>query len=197
MAGPARLTCFGLLHLEWSLVIAFSCVTFAPRSFAPLKKPKTLILIAIIVLGIIQFIPLPGRENAPLQAGNDITEVLPIADGTKKILRDACYDCHSDEARYPWYASVAPLSWWIQHHVNEGREHLNYSRFGELSMSKRDHKLEESIEMVKKEEMPLGSYVVMHPEAKLSMAQRTALTDFFSSGIAGVGVEEENEGSDH
>lgn len=162
-----------------------------------MKNPKTIVLIAILVLGAIQFIPLPGRENLAVSPRNDITQVLPIAEDTKKILHDACYDCHSDEARYPWYANIAPLSWWIQHHVNEGREHMNYSRFGELSMSKRDHKLEESIEMVKKEEMPLSSYTIMHPEAKLSNAQRVALTDFFSSGIAGVERNSEEEESEH
>jgi len=162
-----------------------------------MKRSTIIILITALVLVIIQFIPLEGREKAPLSPGNDITQVLPIPDETEMILRDACYDCHSDEVRYPWYAKVAPLSWWIQHHVNEGREHLNFSRFGELGMSKRDHKLEESIEMVKKEEMPLSSYTIMHPEAKLSMAQRVALTDFFSSGMAGVGGEDDEEGSDH
>ena len=159
---------------------------------------KTKIIIAVIAsLTAIQFIPLPGREYVQPKQGNDITDVLPISDETEELLRATCYDCHSDETRYPWYADIAPLSWWVQHHVNEGREHLNFSHFGELSMSRRDHRLEEGVEMMKKEEMPLSSYTWMHPEAKISLRQRAAMIDFFSSGIAGGAGEEEGDKTGH
>lgn len=138
--------------------------------------------ISMVVLGLLvvaQLIPLPGRNMAATEPQNDLLSVLPANEATAQVIRSACYDCHSYESTYPWYAKVAPLSWWIQFHVNHGREHANFSTFGTLSMKKRDHLLEECVEMLRENEMPLSSYVWMHPEARLTFDQRTLLINFF------------------
>jgi len=95
------------------------------------------------------------------------------------LLRTACYDCHSNETKYPWYDRITPVNWWVQHHVDEGREECNLSRWGELPEKKRKHFAEEAVELVKKGEMPLPSYTLMHGDAKLSEAQKLLLSEFF------------------
>ena len=68
------------------------------------------------------------------------------------ILKQKCYDCHSNQTEYPWYAEVAPISIWIDGHVEEGKEHFNVSEWATYSLKKKDHKLEELIEEVEENE---------------------------------------------
>jgi cytochrome c553 len=76
---------------------------------------------------------------------------------------------------------VAPISWWIRHHIDEGREHLNFSTWAEYDADEQDHKLEEAVEEIKEGEMPLSSYTIVHREAKLSDTDRRELADWFAS----------------
>ncbi|MES2760934.1 MAG: heme-binding domain-containing protein [Bacteroidota bacterium] len=96
-------------------------------------------------------------------------------------LKIACYDCHSNQPAFPWYTNIAPVSWWIKHHIDEGSHHLNFSEWGTYSDKKKNHKLEECIEMVEEGEMPLVSYTKMHKEAKLTDAQKLQLVEFFKA----------------
>lgn len=95
------------------------------------------------------------------------------------LLKSACYDCHSNETEYPWYAQVQPLAWWIDHHVEEARESLNFSIWQTYSVKDMDHAFEECIEMVEEKEMPLTSFTLTHPEARLSELQRQQMVDWF------------------
>jgi hypothetical protein len=114
------------------------------------------------------------RSNPPVTSAS---LALPEGD-VGQILGAACLDCHSHETSWPWYSSVAPVSWWLTHHVQEGREHLNFSIWAELPPDRQDHKLEELIEMVEEGEMPLRSYALGHPEARLADEQRRALVSW-------------------
>ena len=116
-------------------------------------------LIAIALL--IQLVPVEHSnppEMAPLQ----------VPDETAQILNRACYDCHSNKTKWPWYSRVAPVSWWVTHHVDEGREHLNFSNWGLSSPKDQAEYAEEIVEEVEEGKMPMSSYVVGHPEAALS-----------------------------
>jgi hypothetical protein len=93
-----------------------------------------------------------------------------------QILKAACMDCHSHETVWPWYAHVTPVKFLVANHVDEGRRALNFSTWGQRTPDRQDHKLEEVVDMVKSGEMPEGSYTWMHPEARLTDAQRHALT---------------------
>jgi hypothetical protein len=97
------------------------------------------------------------------------------------IIKSACYDCHSYKTEYPWYSTIEPLSWWLQDHIDHGRDEFNMSAWTDYSPTRADHKLEEAIELVEEEEMPLPSYTWVHGEARLSEQQRDQLTDWFSS----------------
>jgi hypothetical protein len=94
------------------------------------------------------------------------------------VLERSCYDCHSNETQWPWYSQVAPVSWLVHHDVVEGREHLNFSEWNQLSPDKRDHKLEEIEELVSEGDMPLAYYLPLHPAARLSEADKQAVVSW-------------------
>ena len=96
----------------------------------------------------------------------------------KKMLKAACYDCHSAHTEYPWYNNVAPISYWIDGHIEEGKEHLDFSAWAGYSAKKKDHKLEEFIEYIENGKMPLREYTWTHEDARLSPDQRKALMDW-------------------
>ena len=103
-----------------------------------------------------------------------ITETNPPED-VKLILKSTCYDCHSNNTRYPWYNNIAPVSYWLADHVKEGKGELNFSVWGSYSAKKKDHKLEEVVEVIEAGEMPLKEYTWTHEEAKLTDAQKQAI----------------------
>ncbi|MCB9049580.1 MAG: heme-binding domain-containing protein [Lewinellaceae bacterium] len=148
-------------------------------------------LALLAVLVAIQFFGI-DKTNPPVNANEDfITLAAPPAD-VAQILKNACYDCHSHETAYPWYTNIEPVSWWIGRHIEEGREHLNFSIWGTYDAEKKAHKAEECGEEVEKGEMPLKSYLPMHPEARLSDAQRERLSAWF---LAMSEMSEAQEGS--
>lgn len=125
------------------------------------KGIKIFLVLALIALVAIQFIRPEknngGYENVALFE----TETKPSAK-VAAILKENCYDCHSDQTQYPWYAEVAPFSLWLDDHIEHGKEHFNVSAWKDYSIKKKEHKLEELIEMVEDDEMPLKSYAIIH-----------------------------------
>jgi len=150
-----------------------------------LKYSLATILVALVV---IQFINRPERINEPVTE-NDIVEALQINAGMSQMLKSACYDCHSDQPKYPWYASIAPINWRIGEHIEHGRDELNFSKWGTYSAKRRDHKLEEMIEEVEGGKMPLPNYVRMHSEAKLSDEQIAMLKAWVTAERAKIAPE--------
>lgn len=105
------------------------------------------------------------------------TDTNPPSD-VKAILESSCYDCHSNNTKYPWYNNIAPVSYWMADHIRHGKGHLNFSEWEKYSLKKRDHKLEEVIEMVEDGTMPLNEYTWTHEEANLTQEQRTAIVEW-------------------
>ena len=127
----------------------------------------SLIVLAIAFVGI-QFVPV-DRENPPVTG--EVTAPAQV----KALLKRSCYDCHSNETRWPWYAYVAPVSWLVAEDVEEGREHLNFSEWDKLSPSRQARLKEEIAEEVAEGEMPLSNYLITHPDAELSDADKALL----------------------
>ncbi|MDH4224510.1 MAG: heme-binding domain-containing protein [Deltaproteobacteria bacterium] len=101
----------------------------------------------------------------------------PILTGEgDKILKRACFDCHSNETRWPWYSKVPPLSLGIAYHVSEAREHINFSKWDTLSAHKKGENLQEALHEIKEGDMPLGTYLMLHEEARLSKADVDKIT---------------------
>lgn len=131
----------------------------------PLQKILSGLMIALFA---IQLLPYRG-SNPPERTEPE------MAPEVREILTRSCYDCHSNRTTWPWYSQVAPVSWWIVHHVNEGREHLNFSEWDRLDSKERGKAGEEIADEVSEGGMPLASYVVGHPEATLSDGDRQIL----------------------
>ncbi len=129
-------------------------------------------------LVIIQFFGI-DKTNPPVNQSEEFMALAAPPADVAQLLKDACYDCHSHETKYPWYSNIEPVSWWLAHHIDEGREHFNFSAWGTYNAGKQAHKAEEAAEMVGNGEMPLKSYLPMHPEARLSDAQRERLSAWF------------------
>ncbi len=145
------------------------------------KKIFRYVLIALAVFLIIaQFFPI-DKTNPQSDPAADFLMLEQPSQEIATLLKDACYDCHSNQTKYPWYTSVAPLSWWIKGHIDHGREHLNFSTWSDYPAKKASHKLEECFEVVEGKEMPMLTYWLVHPEANLSADQRIALVDFFKT----------------
>jgi hypothetical protein len=141
-------------------------------------KFKTILLILVGLLVVAQFIP-SDRSVPTVEPGADFLTAVDAPPAIATLIKNACYDCHSYQSEYPWYAKVAPLSFWIQGHINGGRKHLNFSDWTSYPAEKAAHKLEECFEEVQERHMPMKSYTWLHPEAKLSDEQVSALAQWF------------------
>lgn len=122
---------------------------------------KIVIIVFLISIVGIQFI-LVDHTNPP------VTGEISLPYNLKSAIKKSCYNCHSNETKWPWYSYVAPVSWFIVKDVKDGRKHLNFSEWNLISLSKREKIMEEIWEEVEAGEMPMGTYVIMHPEAKLT-----------------------------
>lgn len=123
---------------------------------------RIVVVLAVVFLAI-QLVP-AGRTNPA------VTKSLEAPKEVLDILQRSCFDCHSNESRWPWYAYVAPVSWLVVHDVDEGRRELNFSHWGDMPQGKRDSKASSMIEEIEEGKMPLGPYLWMHGDAKLSPA---------------------------
>lgn len=144
-----------------------------------MKKILIVILVAFI---IIQFFPI-DKKNPLVNTGMDFLNIKNTPENIAKVVKTSCYDCHSNETKYPWYSSIAPSSWFLKNHINEGRKHLNFSTFAMYEPKRQIHKMEECIEMIEKKEMPLESYYLGHQDAKLTDEQRQMLIKYFKTQI--------------
>ncbi len=95
------------------------------------------------------------------------------------LIKKTCYDCHSNHSVYPLYSYLNPAGWLVRDHIDEGREHLNFSTWANYELKKKDHKLEECLEEFGEGEMPIQGYTLMHPEADLSAEEKQMLMDYF------------------
>ena len=134
---------------------------------------RRLLLLLLVAFVAIQFVPVE-RSNPPV----DAALALAAPPEVDAILRRSCYDCHSHETHWPWYSRVAPASWLLERDVREARSELNFSAWGSYSSDRREHKLEEIVELTASGEMPLWFYVPLHPSARLSEADLATLANW-------------------
>ncbi len=120
----------------------------------------------IVFIGI-QFIR-PAYNTSDKVLSTDILSVISVPRNIENILKSACYDCHSNHTRYPWYMNIQPMGWMMAKHINEGKENLNFSEFGMYSKRKQANKLRAMATSVKEGSMPIRSYTMMHPDSKLN-----------------------------
>ena len=132
------------------------------------------LLALLIVFALAQFVR-PNLANPPHDPSRAIQNV---PSDVNAILQRSCNDCHSHHTRWPWYTHITPVNWWLKGHVDEGREHLDFSEFATLANKDAAHKMEEVCEMVNTGEMPLDVYLPIHAGARLSPADRNRLCEW-------------------
>ena len=146
-----------------------------------MKSGRWLMVLGSFVLLVLfaQLIPY-GRQHVNPPAGTLVAFDTPE---TQRLAERACFDCHSNRTRWPWYASIAPVSWLVQRDVDEGREKLDFTAFDPRSEHVADA-VKEAAETVTKNEMPLWNYGLMHPDARLNAAERRRLADGLTATFA-------------
>jgi hypothetical protein len=135
---------------------------------------KKILLVLVIILVILQFLPRTINQD-PKILSTDLTSIYPVTAEVRSLLQAACYDCHSNNTRYPWYAQIQPFRLLLDKHVKEGKEELNFSEYGNYSRRQQRNKLKLVEESLKKGTMPLKSYILMHPEARLTTEQKKVI----------------------
>ncbi|REC48281.1 heme-binding domain-containing protein [Chryseobacterium pennipullorum] len=143
-----------------------------------MKTVKTIIFWTLVAFALIQFIPV-DRTNKPVDSTVNFVTAKNVPEKVGKLLKNACYDCHSNETVYPKYAFIAPISWSVKSHVNEGREHLNFSIWGTYNKELKENMLNKSVQTIRSKMMPMPGYIVYHKEAGLSEAERSLLIRYF------------------
>lgn len=147
-------------------------------------KKKLLLALPALLL-VLQLLPARAKTNPPTDPARAFPAVMKPPADVEALLRRACYDCHSNDTRWPWYADFAPVSFPVRNHVIDGRKHLNFSEWlkpGETSFT-RWSDLEDLGKAVADKSMPLFGYDWMHPEARLSQAERDRIAQWADSAI--------------
>ncbi len=144
---------------------------------------KIVLVIFVLILIIAQFIR-PDLNQGDMDVNKDFLVTEAASPAVAMLMKNACYDCHSNSTSYPWYSKIFPLSFWIQGHVDHGKENLNFSEWTTYSIKKKKHKLEECVEEVEDGKMPLKSYTWMHGNAKLNQEDMDLLVEWFRALIA-------------
>ena len=149
-------------------------------AFKPYSKPlkKKILLGVILAFAILQILPRDKNANQE-PTKEDLFEVEEASMELTTLIKEACYDCHSNQTSYPWYSEIAPLSWWIDDHIAHGRKHLNFSEWASYKAEKKSHKAEEAVEEINEGEMPLESYQLAHSSGRLSDEEKTMIVRWF------------------
>lgn len=141
---------------------------------------RKIMLVLLAAFIVIQFIH-PAKNKSEGPQPNYIGNNYAVPADVKSILEKACNDCHSNNTRYPWYAKIQPVDWWLNKHVLDGKKELNLDEYSNRAPRYQYHKMEEVIEMVKEREMPLKSYTWTHKDARLTSNEREKLTGWAQS----------------
>lgn len=140
-----------------------------------MKKVLVWVGIALAVLILIQLVPYGRNHTNPAV----LAEPKWDSPTTRELTKRACFDCHSNETKWPWYSNIAPVSWLNQRDVDEGRSRLNFSEWGVVTTGEGEGRdaMFEIQQVIESGEMPMPIYVIMHPTAKLSTTEKQQLID--------------------
>jgi len=135
---------------------------------------KKILLGFAILLVAIQFFR-PEKNIAVSPSANAIDRNYGVPKEISGLLRTSCYDCHSNNTVYPWYSNIQPFAWWQQSHVLDGKKELNFDEFNNYDVKRKKHKLDEVVEVIQEDEMPLASYTLIHRKSVLSPKDKDKL----------------------
>jgi hypothetical protein len=132
------------------------------------------LVVLLLILLAIQFVQ-PARNQSTRDSEMGIASITKVPENVQAILQNSCYDCHSNNTRYPWYAAIQPGSWWMASHIKKGKEELNFDEFGNYSKRRQLSKLKAIQGSLEEQTMPLPSYLLIHRGASLSQSDQKIL----------------------
>ena len=142
---------------------------------------KRIGLMLLVLLVAIQFYQPARNSDASILNTRGMEKMYNIPNSVTTILRQSCYDCHSNNSRYPWYANLQPIRYFIDGHMKEARKELNFDEWGSYSGRKQESKLDRIVKQVENEEMPLASYTLIHRDAILSESEKKELINWINA----------------
>lgn len=132
----------------------------------------------LLVSGVVIQFFRPDRNISEMDMPNAIARQISVPANVQVLLKNACYDCHSNNTRYPWYVNIQPIAWFLSHHIREGKKELNFDEFGSYPGRRQLSKLKSIAGSIKDGSMPFSSYTFMHKEARLSQKENTLIIDW-------------------
>jgi len=142
-----------------------------------MRLAKKILLVSGILFIVLQFIrPVHNKSGQILTT--DISKVITIPDTVLNVLKNACYDCHSNNTDYPWYSNIQPMAWLMAHHIKQAKNQLNFSEFGTYSQRRKLSRLDGIANSIKDDIMPIKSYKIMHKSAQLSAGEKSLLINW-------------------
>jgi hypothetical protein len=152
-----------------------------------MRLAKRILLVSGILFIALQFIR-PGHNKSSQILTTDISKVVIIPDTVLTLLKNACYDCHSDNTDYPWYSNIQPMGWLMTYHIKQAKSQLNFSEFGSYSQRRQLSKLDGIANSIKDDIMPLKSYKIMHKNAQLRAKEKVSLINWAQQSIDSISV---------
>ena len=145
-----------------------------------MKFLKIIAWLALVAFIVIQFFPttLNERDTVP-QSDFMVENQVPAT--IKNRLQVSCYDCHSNNTDYPWYSKIQPAAWYLEDHIQEGKDELNFNEWATYSDRRKNSKLRSIISQIEEDKMPLDSYILIHRDAILSDEDKTLIVDFITA----------------
>src|SRR5690554_6339162 len=143
---------------------------------------KILKIVAMIVLVAfvgIQFIP-TERNQSDFVPKTDFLLVNNTPETIGKLVMESCYDCHSNNTKYPWYNRIQPIAWFLEDHIKEGKKELNFSEWTAYSNRRKNSKLKSIISQIRDDEMPLFSYTLLHRDAVYSDSEKELIIEYIT-----------------
>jgi hypothetical protein len=138
-----------------------------------MKLWKKIVLALALVFVILQFFR--PEKNIGNSSTHNIALNFNVPPGVQTILQRSCYNCHSNNTVYPWYAEIQPAGWFLAKHIRDGKRGLNFDEYTSYRLMKQYRRFKDIIDQVGSDEMPLPSYLLIHRDAKLSSTQKDEL----------------------
>lgn len=133
-----------------------------------------------MALIVIQFFPIILNESDYVPQSDFMVE-NQVPATIKNRLQVSCYDCHSNNTDYPWYSKIQPAAWYLEDHIQEGKDELNFNEWAEYSDRRKNSKLRSIISQIEEDKMPLDSYTLIHKDAILSDEDKRVIIDYMTA----------------
>ncbi|MCW8979812.1 MULTISPECIES: heme-binding domain-containing protein [Flavobacteriaceae] len=145
-----------------------------------MKFIKIIAWLALVALIVIQFFPITLNESDTVPQSDFMVE-NQVPATIKNRLQVSCYDCHSNNTDYPWYSKIQPAAWYLEDHIQEGKDELNFNEWAEYSDRRKNSKLRSIISQIEEDKMPLDSYTLIHKDAILSDEDKRVIIDYMTA----------------